>query len=422
VSGSIVQRLRGSVLGFRDFRLLAIGQFVSTIGDQIFPVAVTIAVLNAGGTATDIGLVLGARWLAVVLFALIGGVWADRLPRKLVMITADASRFIAVLALALFPGTPHVAWLALLVFLVGAGEAFFRPAENALLPSLLPEERLQSANGIVSVGLRSAAVIGPAIAGVLVTLIGVRVGYAVDAATFLVSMLTLLWLHEPPHERIDIEHAPFREELREGFDELRLQTWALAIIVTATLLLFLVIAPETVLLPVIGRERFGGNAVYATSLALFAAGGVIGALIAMRWRPKQPGLKVWLIGLSFILIDFSLAFSHTAWVIPVTYLITGMCWEPFNVFWASAIQREIPAERLARVSSIDWMASFAFLPLGMALTGPAVNAFGTTAVLMGSAISLVLMTVIVLQVPGVREFRNPLPPGEIANPEPPVAI
>jgi predicted MFS family arabinose efflux permease len=422
VPGSIAQRLRGSVFGFRDFRLLAIGQFVSTIGDQIFPVTVTIAVLNAHGTATDIGLVLGARWLAVVLFALIGGVWADRLPRKLVMITADFARFIAVAALALFPGTPHVAWLALLVFLVGAGEAFFRPAESALLPSLLPAERLQAANGVINVGLRSAAVMGPAVAAVLVALIGVRVGYAVDAITFLVSMLTLLWLHEPPHSRLDIEHAPFHEELREGFDELRRQTWALAIIVTATLLLFLVIAPESVLLPVIGRERFGGNAVYAVSLALFALGGVMGAVIAMRWRPRQPGLKVWLIGLSFVLIDFSLAFSHTAWVIPVAYFITGACWEPFNVFWASALQREIPGERLARVSSIDWMASFAFLPLGMALTGPAVAAFGATAVLMGSAVSLVAMTAIVLQVPGVREFRNPQPVGEMPDPEPPVAI
>ncbi|MFI5100336.1 MAG: MFS transporter, partial [Actinomycetes bacterium] len=96
---AVTGRLRGSVLGIRDFRLLWVGQAVSTIGDQIFPVAVTIAVLNAGGTATDIGLVLAARWAALVLFAVVGGVWADRLPRTLVMRAADAFRMVAVLGL-----------------------------------------------------------------------------------------------------------------------------------------------------------------------------------------------------------------------------------------------------------------------------------------------------------------------------------
>ena len=122
----MVGRLRGSVLGVRDFRLLWIGQAVSTVGDQIFPVAVTITVLNAHGSATDIGLVLAARWAALVLFAIVGGVWADRLSRTLVMRLADGFRIGAVLGLALLPHTPPLWLLALLVFLVGGGEAFFR--------------------------------------------------------------------------------------------------------------------------------------------------------------------------------------------------------------------------------------------------------------------------------------------------------
>src|SRR5882757_2351401 len=100
---AVAERLRGSVLGIRDFRLLWLGQAVSTVGDQIFPVAVTIAVLNAGGSATDIGLVLAARWAALVLFAVVGGVWADRLSRTLIMRLADGFRICALVGLALLP-------------------------------------------------------------------------------------------------------------------------------------------------------------------------------------------------------------------------------------------------------------------------------------------------------------------------------
>src|SRR5690242_3548458 len=103
---TLTGRLRGSVLGFRDFRLLWVGQAISTVGDQIFPVAVAIAVLNAGGNATDIGLVLAARFAGLVLFAVAGGIWADRLPRTWVMRGADAIRMVALLGLAALPSTP----------------------------------------------------------------------------------------------------------------------------------------------------------------------------------------------------------------------------------------------------------------------------------------------------------------------------
>ncbi len=136
------RRLDASVLGIRDFRLLWTGQAVSAIGDMIFPVAVAVFVLDSGGDVGDVGLVLAARFAALVLFALFGGVWADRLRRTRVMIGADLLRAVAVLGLALVPGTPAVAILAALTFLVGGGEAFFRPAYGAVLPTIVPAERL----------------------------------------------------------------------------------------------------------------------------------------------------------------------------------------------------------------------------------------------------------------------------------------
>jgi len=397
--------LTDSVLAFPDFRWLWTAQTVSTIGDQVFPIAATVTVLNAGGSASDLGLVLGARWLAIVIFALVGGVWADRLPRRLVMMGADLFRAAAVGSLAFLAGPPPVALLAILVFVVGAGEAFFRPAETALLPSLIPEARLQAANGLTSVSYRTAAVIGPGLGGVIVVALGQpRMAFALNALTFLLSFVCLFRVHEPP--RVDQPPTePFLRELRQGLGEVRSQPWLWGTLIAAALLLMTVIAPENVLLPVIARREFGTDAVYAGSLAAFSLGGVAGAFLAIRWRPTHPGQVAWLLGLSFGLIPLALMFAVSPWPIIAAYLVTGACWEPFAVWWTSALQREVPQDRLARVSSVDWMAVFALMPLGLALTGPIVAAVGETAVLVGIIVSLSVITVCVLQVPGARDFR-----------------
>lgn len=400
-------RVRGSVLGVRDFRWLWTGQAISTLGDQVFPIAATVAVLDNGGGAGEIGLVLGARWLAIVLFALVGGVWADRLPRRAVMIGADVFRLLAVGSLALLPVLPPVWFLALMVFAVGAGEAFFRPAETALLPSILRSEQLPAANGLISISYRSMAVIGPGLGGVLVAGLGnIRLAFAVNAVTFGISLLCLLRVREPARAE-PVERASFVRDLREGIDEVRRHRWIVATLIAATVILMGVIAPENVLLPVIGRREFGTDAVYAMSLAAFSLGGVVGALIAMRVRPRRPGRVAWLCGLAWVSIPLALMFPVAPWVLFLAYAITGVAWEPFAVYWQSALQREVPQERLARVSSVDWMASFALMPLGLAVTGPLVEAVGEMPVLVGSAVLLVVVTVLVLRVPGVAEFRDP---------------
>lgn len=401
------ERVGASVLGVRDFRWLWTAQTISTVGDQVFPIAATVSVLNSGGTVAELGLVLGVRWLSIVLFALVGGVWADRLPRRLVMMAADLFRAVAVGLLALAPFQPPVWALALLVFFVGAGEAFFRPAETALLPSLLPRARLNSANALISISYRTAAVVGPGLGGLLVAgFHHVSWAYAVNSITFLLSFLCLFQVREPAR-RLRTAAPSFVHEIREGLGEVRRQPWVMGTLIGGALLLMAVVAPENVLLPIIGRREFGTDAVFAASMALFSLGGVFGALLAIRWRPRQPGKVAWLLGLSFALVPLALVYSKSPWPILAAYLITGICWEPFAVWWTSALQREIPTDRLARVSSVDWMASFGLMPLGLALTGPLVAHVGETAVLLGSIVALGLITFFVLRVPGVKAFRRP---------------
>lgn len=404
---SVVTRLRASVLGLPDFRRLWAAQTVSTIGDQVFPIAATIAVLDSGGGATQIGVVLGARVAAIVLFALFGGVWADRLPRRSVMIGANVFRGVVLTVLTLLPSTPPVPALALLVFLVGAGEAFFRPAEAALLPTLVPEPRRNSANGLVMISFRTAAVIGPALAGVLVEVVGVRAAFALNAVTFAVSTAFLSALREPARAHVDEPRQSVLREIAEGIHEVTRRRWVAANLVAASLLLLLVVAPEQVLLPVISRQEFGNDRVFVASLALMSLGGVIGALIAMRWRPRHPGRASWLLGLVYLLAILTLMYPVAAWPILLAFFVSGVAFEPFMVFWSTALQREIPQDRLARVASLDWMASFALMPLGLAVAGPLADLVGPNVVLAGAGASLLLITVGVLRVPGVKDFRTP---------------
>lgn len=176
-----------------------------------------------GGNAAQLGLILGARWLAILVFALIGGVWADRLSRRTVMMVADLFRAVVVAAIAVWPGGPPLALLAVAVFAVGAAEAFFRPAQPALIPSMVPASRLPQANGLVSISYRSAAVVGPGLGGLLVVGLGsTEAAFALNAVTFAMSMLLLLGVHEPVRPARDGElGSSFMRDVREGLAEVR---------------------------------------------------------------------------------------------------------------------------------------------------------------------------------------------------------
>jgi MFS family permease len=203
-------------------------------------------------------------------------------------------------------------------------------------------------------------------------------------------------------------------ELGEGWAEVRARRWMLATLIAASALLLLSVAPESVLLPVIGRREFGTDLVYAWAIAVFSLGGVIGALLAVRFKPSRPGLVSWLGGLPFALVLLTLAFPVAPWPILLAYFLSGIGWEPFSVYWQTAVQRTIPADTLGRVASLDWMATFAFMPLGMALTGPIAEVIGEQTLLIGAAGATVVICLGVLLVPGVARFRNPGPRAEAA--------
>jgi MFS family permease len=400
------------VLSLPDFRRLFAGSAASALADQVFPVAVAVLVLDRGGTAGDLGLVLAARFAAIALFGLLGGVFADRLPRVTMLVSADLLRCVAVTGLVVATAAdPGVLVLAALVFVVGSGEAFFRPAYGALVPTVLPAALLPKGNALSSSTSQLAQVVGPGTGGLLIAAAGPRAGLVLVAVMFLLSALLLLRVREPAaagHVRETV-----LRDIRIGFAAVLARRWMAVCLGMFTFNMLAVLAPVQVLLPVIVRDSTGETASYGFVLAVGALGGLAGALVAGHWRRPAAG-RTAVLGLMLfaaeplaLLAEAPLPGLAAAWVVSSAGI--GF----FIVRWETALQTDVPRHLLARVVSVDWMATFALYPVGLALTGPAVEAVGRTPVLVFAAVAALVPPLLVLRVPGMAEFRTPSgPPAE----------
>jgi MFS transporter len=390
----------------REFGLLYAGQAVSLLGDALVPVALAFAVLDLTGSAADLGYVFAAQILPLVVFLLAGGVWADRLPRQLVMLGSDLVRGLAqaTVAFLLLTGRAELRELIALAAVYGTAEAFFRPAATGLIPLTVSAPRLQQANALLAMTMNGARVVGPVLAGALVAVANPGVALAFDAATFAVSAAFLLQLRPAAVERTE-ERQSFAHELAAGWGEFRSRTWLWAIVLAASILLFGAIAPFLVLGPVISKAHYGGAAAWSLILAGFALGQVAGGGLALRWRPPRPLLVC---ACSNILVApplALLAFTAPAAAVASAALVGGAAAGVFGTLWETTMQTQIPPDRLSRVSSYDWMGSVAFLPAGFALVGPVSEAIGISTTLWCSVAIVLLTTAMMLAPRDVRELR-----------------
>ena len=397
----------GSLWSFKGYRLFWYSSTIFVLGASAFPIALAVTVLDAGGTATSLGLILGARVLSGVIFAPFAGVWSDRLPRKQVMIVADLSRAAIVFSMVFVsaPELPHF-WLALAVFLMGVGDAFGAASAGAIMPSLLPDEKLPAGNVARGVVVKTASIVGPGIGGASVFLIGGRLTFLFTAIAFILGTYFLAQIKEDINAGRKAQES-FMVELREGLRTVRDIPWIGAVIAMASIQLMIVLAAENVLLPVITRREFGTNTAFALSAAAFSIGGIISAIVSVKLKVRHEGQFSILVWILLVIAPLSLAFPISESFVIVAYLLAGLSVGPWEAFWSSAIQREVPRELQGRVFSIDHMGSVGLMPLGMALVGPAVTLFGEKELLVGASIFHVVVCVLVLFVPGVKDFKMP---------------
>src|SRR5918999_712084 len=395
-------RGRFDALSERPFRLLFLGQAVSLLGDGMIGVALAFAVLEETGSASDLGIVLAARTVPLVAFLLVGGVWADRLPRRALMVTTDLVRLAAhgAMAALLIAGEPAVWMLAALAAMAGAASAFFNPAITGIMPAVVSTECLQQANALRGLSEAVGRIAGPALAGVLVVSVGPGWALAVDAATFGVSAAFLAAIPMPAH--VPVESHSFLADLREGWNDFRSRTWVWTTVASTTFgnMLF---AAYFVLGPVVADRELGGAGAWALIASAFGIGLVVGGIVLLHMDPQRPALVA---TLAVALYTLPLAFLAIPAAAPVTAgagLLAGAGLAVANNLWETTQQRHVPPELLSRVTSYDWFGSLAALPVGMLLWGPIGDAIGVGEALW-LAFALQLSSILILL--AVREIRE----------------
>jgi DHA3 family tetracycline resistance protein-like MFS transporter len=402
----------GLLVPLRDaeFRKLWIAMCVSLLGDGAFLVAVAWQVYALSNTPTAMSVIGIAMTVPTILFLLLGGVASDRFDRRVVMIAADVLRALAGMALALLAlsGALEVWHVAILAAIYGTGTAFFAPAFDALVPDIVPRERLAQANALDQlvrpVVFRMA---GPALGGMLVAAVGAGAVFALDSASFLFSATTLLLV------RVSAKSAPRRarsvvHDLAEGWRFVRGRVWLWATFASAAVAYLCFMGPVEVLLPYLVKNDLDGS---ARDLGLvFAAGGIgsVACAIAMGQRdiPRR--------GITFIYVCWTLAtlavagygLSSAMWQLMVAALGFNALETAGTIVWATMKQRHVPRALLGRVSSLDWLISIGLLPLSFAVTGPVAGVIGTRATLVGAGVVGALVTCAAFFVPGMRDIED----------------
>jgi MFS family permease len=364
--------------------LLWLARSGSAIGDALITVALAFAVLRIGGGATGLGIVLAAFTIGRASFSIVGGVWADRLPRRAVMVASDLIRFAtqSVTAALLLGGVAHVWELAVLQATAGAAGGFFGPASTALLPQTVSAGLIQKANALLSLSQSVANVFGPALSGAIVAAASPGWVFAIDAVSFLVSAGFLALLRVAEHVRPPAQR--FWRDVATGWQEVRRLRW-----LTAGFLGFALgnvgIGVYVVLGPLVAREHLGGAQAWGLIATAGAVGSVLGGLVAYRIRPRHPvatAFAIWAVGSA---PAFALVPPLATALIMACAVVFGGAIIIGNALWETALQQEVRPDRLARVGSIDWLLSLCLMPAGQALAGPVSNALGVRVTLLLAA-------------------------------------
>ena len=394
----------------REFRLLFAGRTVSLVGGAIAPVALAFAVLDLTGSKTDLGLILAAREIPLIVFLLAGGIWADRLPRNVVMVGANLISGLAqaVTALLLITGRAEIWHLAALAAVNGGSSAFFFPASAGIIPQTVPASLLQQANALLQLAMNTAMIGGAALAGFLVAGFGPGWAIAVDAVTFLLAAFLIALMRLP--DVVREQASSFVQDLSVGWREFRSRTWLWSIVLQFSLLLMSVMGAFLVLGPVVADEELGGPKAWGAILTGWSAGLVLGGVIGLRFRPRRMLLAATFGILALPLPLIALGFPLSVPAIAAVAFVSGVGNEMFGLLWHTTMQQEIPADKLSRVYSYDALGSLGLAPVGYALAGPAAEAFGVRATLWGAAAIGIGVTLAVLLVRDVRTLERRLAP------------
>jgi MFS family permease len=377
----------------RDFRLLWTGQTISLVGDGAFLVALGWKSFSLTGSRSTLALVLMAHGTAMLATLLVGGALADRYPRRTLMIISDLSRCAVMVALVAVDvrGNLELWSLITLAVLYGAGDGFFYPAYGGIVPLVVDEHHLASANALTGLSRQGAFVVGPAVAGALYGIAGASAVFALNAVSFVVAAV-LMWLARPRAFERDEPQGTLKE-IADGLRYVLGVPWLWITIFLASFILMIAMAPYTALLPAFVEEQFGrGVGSYGTLFTLQSLGMALGSLAFGQTNPTRR--RVIIMYLLFAANDvcvIAMTLTRSFELACLFVGLRGICIGYGIGVWSTLLMQQVPSGKLARVTSLDFFGSFALIPVGYALTAAVAGSFSPASLLLaGFAVSTVL--------------------------------
>jgi MFS family permease len=392
----------------RSFALLWTGQTISRLGDNLYRIALAWWVLEKTGSAEAMSTVLVVSFLPMVLFLLVGGVVVDRLPRFRVLFVSDISNGLVVGLVAWLASTGRLeiwhVYIAGAVF--GLADAFFYPAYAASVPQIVPPEALPSANSLTGLSYQLTGVVGPAVGAALVSLGGTPAAFGLDSLSFLVSAACMVPLLRVPLPTKASAATSALRDLRDGLSEVGVHTWLWLSIAFFSLANVVDAGPRNVVMPFLVHDHLGLDvgALGAVTSSI-AVGSVAAAVVLGRYhRLRRRGILLYTfeIAMGAMLVVFGLAPSLPALV--AAALVYGVGISSGSLIWTNTLQEKVPQEKLGRVSSIDALGSFVFLPLGFAAAGLLSERVGPADVFVLGGAILMAISVVMLLVPAIRKL------------------
>jgi Transmembrane secretion effector len=409
-----------SVLSYRDFRLYLTGQVVSNVGSRMAPVALAFAVLDAGLGARGLGIVLAAGVVPQLVFVLVGGVLADRIRRRNLMLLADAVRAVVQTTSGLVIVTGHLSLPVLVGLQVsyGVATAFYAPASTGLVREVVAETaHLQQANSMLGLARSSAGITGPALAGVLVVTVGPGFAVLADGSSFLVNVICLALVATGLGETA--VRAGAWGEFTAGWREFRSRTWVWVLTLDGMAYHATVVPAYAVLGPLVSRQELGGARAWASILTAQSAGALLAGLTLLRLRPRRPLL----VGRAALLLDVlllgALAATPPLWVLLGCAVIAGAALTVFSTLWRTTLQARVPPQALSRVTSYDWLGGLAMSPVGMTAIGLFAAFTAPSTLLVAVLVIHVVVTAVVLSVRSIQQMSTDTPADRSISPATP---
>ncbi|MCO4264168.1 MFS transporter [Pseudarthrobacter raffinosi] len=421
----------------REYRVLIAALAISIFGSGMWAVAMVYQVIHLGGGPLELSLVATAGSIGLVAFVLAGGIAADRVPQRLLIIAVEGANLAVIAAIS---GLAMAGWLQLWhlavgSFVLGVGAAFFFPAYSAILPRILPPEDLLAANGMEGTMrpiLQQAA--GPAVAGVVVAALSPSHAVTGVATCHLLAFIVLNFLGrhalDAPDNGADggahggstgagedagaTGHAKtsFFHDLREGINYTIRTPWLLWTLLWACVSVLFLIGPIEVLMPFVVRDQLGGDSrMFGFLLAVMGVGGAVGSLVTASLKLPRRYLTVMMVSWGAGSLPLAaVGFLDSFWTVAAAMFVWGATGSVGMVIWGTLLQRRVPSHLLGRVSSLDFFVSLALMPISMALAGPAAEVFPIWAIFLAAGVvcpALAVIAMIAARMPA-DELAHPL--------------